>query len=138
MKPCPEHGRQQLDQLTNICGCGWQPPTRRRKPPKSRKRLPKTVTLDLDEKLINLLRYLQMFDDEMAKPQTNPIMVSSMMGEMSEISEMLVERLQWLFRDQFPREKFIWGALKSNKTLPDKMPVKLQRAVNQYKKRNGL
>lgn len=103
-----------------------------------RKRLPKKVVLVLDERLVNLLRYYQMFDDEMAKPQTNPIHVSSMMGEMSEISEMLVERLRWLFHDQFPRSKFIWGAMKQNSSLPDKMPKRLQYAVKRYKERNGL
>lgn len=33
MKPCPTHGTEQLDQLTNICSCGWKPkPPRKRKP----------------------------------------------------------------------------------------------------------
>lgn len=102
-----------------------------------RKRLPQKPTLVLDERFVNLLRYYQMFDDEMAKPQKNPIHVSSMMGEMSDVSEILVERLQWLFHDQFPRSKFIWGALKKNKTLPDKMPKKLQRAMKRYLERKG-
>ena len=105
---------------------------------KRRKRLPKRVALVLDEKLINLLRYYQCFTDEMAKPQKNPIIISSMMGEMNLIEVMLVERLQWLFHDQFPRSKFIWGALKSNKKLPDRMPERLQHAVKQYKERSGL
>jgi hypothetical protein len=100
-------------------------------PRMSRKRLPEQVALVLDEKMINLLRYYQMFDDEMAKPQKKLIHVS-------EISDMLVERLQWLFHDQFPRSKFIWGAMKQNSSLPDKMPKTLQRAVKRYKERNGL
>jgi len=103
-----------------------------------RKRLPGQVALVLDEKLINLLRYFQMFDDEMAKPQKNPIYVSSMLGEMSATEEMIVERLLWLFHKQFPRSKFIWGALKQNRSLPDKMPKTLQHAVRRYKERNGL
>lgn len=104
----------------------------------SRRHLPKQPTLVLDEKLVNLLRYYQMFADEMAKPQKKLIYVSSMMGEMSAIEEMLVERLRWLFHNQYPRSKFIWGAMKSNKKLPDKMPTTLQHAVKRYKERNGL
>lgn len=103
-----------------------------------RSRLPLKPTLVMDEKLVNLLRYYQMFDDEMAKPQKNPIHVSSMMGEMNLIEAMIVERLRWLFHDQFPRSKFIWGAVKKFKTLPDKMPAKLQFAVKQHKERSGL
>lgn len=103
----------------------------------SRKHLPAKPVLELDEKLVNLLRYYQMFDDAMAKPM-KPIELSSCMGEMSEISDMLVERLQWLFHDQYPRSKFIWGNVKPFRKLPDKMPVKLQRAVKRYKERNGL
>jgi hypothetical protein len=104
----------------------------------SRRRLPPKVPLVLDEKFINLLRYYQMFADEMEKPQKNPIHVSSMMGEMSLISDMLVERFQWLFHNQYPRSKFIWGSIKSNKKLPDKMPKQLQHAVKRYKERSGL
>lgn len=137
MKPCPEHGRQQLDQLTNICtACGWQP-VKRRQAPRSRKRLPQKPTLELDEKLVNLLRYYQLFDDATKKPM-KPIELSSCMGEMNAIEEMIVERLQWLFSNQFPREKFIWGAIKSFRKLPDKMPMKLQHAFKRYKERNGL
>ena len=104
----------------------------------SRKRLPQKPTLLMDEKLVNLMRYYQMFADELEKPQKKLIHVSSMMGEMSAIEEMIVERLQWLFNTQFPREKFIWGKVKSFRSLPDAMPVKLQRAVKRYKERNGL
>ena len=103
-----------------------------------RKRLPGQVALVLDEKLINLLRYYQMFDDEMAKPQKKLIHVSSMMGEMSLIEAMIVERLRWLFHDRFPRSKFVWGAVKKFKTLPDKMPARLQFSVKRHKERSGL
>lgn len=104
----------------------------------SRKRLPKQPTLVLDEKFINLLRYRQLFADELAKPQKKLLHVASMMSELGAIDEMVVERLAWLFHDQYPRSKFIWGAMKSNKKLPDKMPATLQHAVKRYKERNGL
>jgi hypothetical protein len=94
--------------------------------------------LVLDEKFINLLRLYQLFEDALAKPQKNPIYVSSMMSELSDVSEMLVERLQWLVQYQFPHSKFIWGALRPNSKLPDKMPMKLQRAVKRYKQERGL
>lgn len=103
----------------------------------TRKRLPAKPVLELDEKLVNLLRYYQMIDDELEKLQ-KPIYVSSMMDEIRAIEEMIVERLRWLFHDKYPRSKFIWGSMKPNKELPDRMPEKLQHAVRRYKERNGL
>lgn len=103
-----------------------------------RRRLPKEPTLLLDEKLVNLLRYYQLLFDESCKPQKKMIVLSSIMGEMGDVEEMIVERLQWLFNDQYPRAKFIWGAIKSNKKLPDRMPKTEQRATKRYKERNGL
>lgn len=104
----------------------------------SRKRLPKEVTLVLDEKLVNLLRYHQLFEDELAKPQKKAIYVSSMLYEQSDIGRIIVERLAWLFSDQFPRSRFVWGAMKKQRKLPDKMPKELQREVKLYAERNGL
>lgn len=104
----------------------------------SRKRLPKEVTLVLDEKLINMLRYYQLLEDELAKPQKKAIYVSSMLGEQGDAGRILVERLAWLFSDQFPRSKFIWGAMKKHRKLPDRMPKALQREAKLYAERNGL
>lgn len=67
----------------------------------TRKRLPAKPVLELDEKLVNLLRYYQMIDDELEKLQ-KPIYVSSMMDEIRAIEEMIVERLRWLFPRQVP------------------------------------
>ena len=104
----------------------------------SRKRLPKKPSMVVDEKLVNLLRFYQMCVDELEKPQKKLLYLSSMMGMQNDIGEMIVERLMWLFHDQYSREKFVWGALKEFKKLPDKMPVKLQHAVKRFKERNGL
>ena len=103
----------------------------------SRKRLPQKPTLVLDEKLVNLLRYYQLFDDETGKPM-KPMELATAMREMNEIEELIVERLRWLFHDQYPRKKFLWGAIKPFKKLPDSMPENLQTAMKRYKERNGL
>jgi hypothetical protein len=102
----------------------------------SRKRLPKQPALVLDEKFVNMMRYHQLLEDELAKPQKKLIYVSSMMGAQSEVREMMIERLAWLFRTQFPHSKFIWGTVKKNSSLPDKMPKTLQRAMKRYKENN--
>lgn len=93
-----------------------------RSPATKKHKLPNLVTLVLDERSVNLLRYYQMLEDELNKPQKKQIYVTSMLAEQSEKGHMLVERLAWLFREQYPRSKFIWGAMKRQRELPDKMP----------------
>ena len=107
----------------------------KRKP--KRKRLPKPLKLELDEKTVNLLRYYTMLGIESEKPQKKMIHLSSVLGEMSAIGDMVCERIQWLFVTQFPMDKFIWGAIMKQRQLPDRMPKERQFAATKYAQENG-
>lgn len=104
---------------------------------KRRQKLPEQVALVLDEKFVNLLKYHQLFAVELAKKQTNPLHLKSLIGEVSDIEAILMERLLWLFRSQFPRTKFNYGEVRRFKELPDKMPKRLQHAFNRYQTEQG-
>ncbi len=92
---------------------------------KSRQRLPARPSLLLDEKLVNMLRAHRLFADALNKPQ-KPIHAYSLFAELSDIEQVIAERLAWHFAKQYPQEKFIWGAVKKGSTLPDEIPKDLQ------------
>lgn len=77
--------------------------------------------MQLDERLVNLLRVYDLMERESRKPMKD-IQLWSVLSEMREVGEMMHERLYHLFRSQYPHERFIWGKAKKQKTLPDTMP----------------
>jgi hypothetical protein len=100
-------------------------------------KLPAEPKLKLDQKTVNLLRYLDIltFED---RGGWSPIELKSVMEEIENIQSMITERIFWQFQNQFSRSHFDWGGLKTQSRLPDLMPKEAQFEARRYESMTGV
>jgi len=76
-----------------------------------RKRIPKPASLVLDAKLVKRLviydRVKRMTVDPKEAGKWTPIQMNSVLGEMSDWREQLVEHVLELFNAQYPSERYV-------------------------------